>query len=192
MRILMPLVAMLLWFTTARGAEGTLYDELYNRPTHFPEWQQPTAWPNNMSYFIKVRMADGTQLTNYEIAVYDQHGTLRHCGRSIASQDDFCTLTIPGESGDSFTFQIIYGDFRSPTIVPANETCEFKVNAVVGIEEPFWLTPMTDEATIADVARLTRDLLNGTATNNPANDVNNDSFYNAADVKALADKVLKR
>ena len=123
-------------------ADDSVYDLLYNRPTHFPEWKQPNDWPVTMSYFTCARMGkNGDRLYNYEVAVYDQNNQLRHCGRSIADQNNLCTLTIPGSAGDLFHFKIIYGDFDHPTIVDVPETCRFVSNDNVGgMAKPFWLT----------------------------------------------------
>ena len=35
------------WDTTPDPETG-LYDGLYDRPTYFPEWEQPSTWPNTM------------------------------------------------------------------------------------------------------------------------------------------------
>ena len=35
------------------------YDTFYDRPTYFPDWQQPTStWPNAMYYLCDVRLVD--------------------------------------------------------------------------------------------------------------------------------------
>lgn len=118
------------------------YDVFFDRPTHFPDWSQPSEWQNVMIYRCAVRLgANGPALQNYEIAVYDQKNELRHCNRSIANQDDLCVLTIPGVEGETFHFQVIYGDdFENPIIVDVPEiTCSFETNAIVGADEPFLL-----------------------------------------------------
>ena len=124
-----------------------LYDGAYSRPTHFPDWSQPSTWPTAMFYRCEVRLgaADGPKLSNYEIAVYDQNNNLRHCNRSITNQEDICVLTIPGTEGHTFRFEVIYGDFTSPTIVEAeipgddDNMVPFVTNGEVGLEDPFVL-----------------------------------------------------
>lgn len=118
------------------------YDKYYDRPTHFPDWQQPNDWPNAEYYLVCARLgAKGPHLENYEVAVYDQDGKLRHCNRSMAKDDHLCVLTIRGTEGDEFHCQIIYGDFENPTIVDATETFGFATNDIVGSKDaPFYLT----------------------------------------------------
>ena len=118
------------------------YDGIYDRPTYFPEWEQPSEWANAMYYLCEVQLWNGgPQLENYEIAVYDQNNQLRHCSRSIASDAHHCVLTIRGIEGDVFHFQIIYGDdFSHPEIVDVKDvTCDFKTNDIVGGDTPFVL-----------------------------------------------------
>ena len=120
------------------------YDQYFDRPTHFPNWEQPAEWPNVQMFLCEVRLgsAIAPRLTNYEIAVYDQNGELRHCNRSIAKDDDCCVLTVRGEEGDEFHFKIIYGDdFLHPTIVDVPDlTYRFKTNEIVGsANDPFTL-----------------------------------------------------
>ena len=136
-------MSLLLTFSVIQAfADDAIYDELYNRPTYFPDWKQPSEWPVTMSYFTCARMGkNGDRLYNYEVAVYDQNNKLRHCGRSIAWQRNLCTLTIPGGYGDVFHFKVIYGDFVNPTIVDVPETCSFVANDNIGgLLKPFWLT----------------------------------------------------
>lgn len=137
-----------LWSAAAWGWDSTpdddgKYDRLFDRPTYFPDWSQPSDWPNAMYYRCDVRLgtADGPMVQNYEVAVYDQDGRLRHCGRSIARDGDLCVLTIRGEEGDTFTFQVIYGDdFEHPIIADIPDTeASFKTNDEVGLDEPFHL-----------------------------------------------------
>ena len=118
------------------------YDKYYDRPTHFPDWQQPSDWPNAEYYLVRARLgAKGPHVENYEVAVFDQNGKLRHCNRSMAKDDHLCVLTIRGTEGDEFHCQIIYGDFENPTIVDATETFGFATNDIVGSkDEPFFLT----------------------------------------------------
>lgn len=118
------------------------YDSVYDRPTYFPEWEQPSEWANAMYYLCEVQLWNGgPQLENYEVAVYDQDNQLRHCSRSIASDAHHCVLTIRGIEGDVFHFQIIYGDdFSHPEIVDVKDvTCDFKTNDIVGGDTPFVL-----------------------------------------------------
>ena len=122
-----------------------LYDGLYDRPTYFPEWTQPHQWPNVMFMVCDVRAASasGERVESYEIAVYDRNGELRHCGRSLAKQDHFCVMTIPGEDGvDRFRFRVVYGeDYAHPTIVDIEGVeIPFETNASIGThDEPFLL-----------------------------------------------------
>jgi len=130
----------LLAWDTAPDANGK-YDEYYDRPTHFPDFQQPTNWPNAQYYVVSARLGEnGPRLENYEVAVYDQNNTLRHCNRSMQKDDHLCVLTIRGEEGDMFHCQIIYGDFEHPTIIDVPETFGFKTNDIVGtVDDPFCL-----------------------------------------------------
>ena len=131
------------WDTTP-DAEG-LYDGLYDRPTYFPEWEQPDTWENAMYILCDVREVDaeGKRVPSYEVAVYDQNGDLRHCGRSRAEQDHYCVLTIRGEDGvDAFHFQVVYGDdFAQPMIADITDvTVPFETNRSIGsTEEPLLL-----------------------------------------------------
>ena len=130
------------WDTTP-GEDG-LYDGLYDRPTYFPDWKQPSTWPNAMYYLCDVRSgaANGPQVTSYEVAVYDQNDKLRFCGRSIPKDNNLSMLTIRGEEGDVFHFKVVYGDdFRNPTIVDVPElTVAFKTNDEKGTPtDPFLL-----------------------------------------------------
>jgi hypothetical protein len=96
-----------------------------------------------MYYLCEVRLwTGGPVLENYEIAVYDQNNQLRHCSRSIAGDDNRCVLTIRGEEGDVFHFQVVYGsDFAKPEVVNVKDvTCSFKTNDIVGSDTPFELT----------------------------------------------------
>lgn len=127
---------------TKPGANGK-YDKYFDRPTHFPDWTQPSDWPNAEYYLVCARFSEnGQRIENYEVAVYDQNGKLRHCNRSRAKDNHLCTLTIKGEEGDQFHCQIIYGDdFEHPMIVDAVETFGFGTNDIVGSKTaPYWLT----------------------------------------------------
>lgn len=131
------------WDTTP-DTDG-LYDGLYDRPTYFPEWEQPDTWANAMYILCDVREedAEGLRVLSYEVAVYDRNGDLRHCGRSLAEQDHYCVLTIRGEDGeDEFRFQVVYGDdFAQPEIAEiADVTVPFETNVSIGTTaEPFLL-----------------------------------------------------
>lgn len=120
------------------------YDTFFDRPTAFPDWQQPSEWQNAMYLLCKVECGkNGPALENYEIAVYDQGGNLRHCNRSIAKDQHHCVLTIKGDKGDKFTFKVIYGDdFSNPTTVDVlTKEVEFKANHVEGsTSQPVVLT----------------------------------------------------
>lgn len=118
---------------------GTLYDDLYDRPSFFPWFETPNKWPNNMTAFVQAFDAEGNKLENYEVAVYDQDGELRALGRSISSQRSLCSLTIKGTEGDVFSFRIIYGDFVSPDIRNTDATCEFLTNKSISAADPLIL-----------------------------------------------------
>ena len=118
--------------------ENGLYDGSYSRPTHFPEFTEPTAWPNNQMYLLSVRFGDenGEPVENYEVAAYDASGDLRSCNRSITKQNHYCVLSVKGTETDIFHFQVIYGDFAHPTIVDVPDvTIKFKSNEVLGSAE---------------------------------------------------------
>lgn len=195
------LVQMATPSSAVAGNSATKYDQSYDRPTHFPTFSQPTTWAATMSYFVYVRDVNGNKLSNYEVAVYDQDGSLRHVGRSIQEQGELCTLTIPGQSGHTFTFKVIYGDFEDPTIVDASESIPFKANAVVGgPANPFWLTipalPITGDVngdgkvSISDMTALVSLLLQRPATIPQGADVNGDTKLNLQDVTALKEILL--
>ena len=120
------------------------YDKYFDRPTHFPDWHQPSDWPNNMAYFVAVKIGDNeNRLENYEVAVYDQNDRLRHCGRSYAKDGHLCSLTIMGGEGDTFRFEVIYGDdFDNPIIQAVPDlTVPFETDFVTGNKaKPYWLT----------------------------------------------------
>ncbi|MBQ7156567.1 MAG: hypothetical protein IJR86_02065, partial [Bacteroidaceae bacterium] len=129
------------WDMTPDPVTGK-YDRLYDRPTYFPDWEQPLTWPNNQVYLCEV-FVGSEKIANYEIAVYDQNNKLRHCARSIARDDDQCVLTIRGVEGDRYHFKVIYGDdFANPIIADIPDvTIGFRTNDVVGAEpdDPFAL-----------------------------------------------------
>jgi hypothetical protein len=141
------------------------YDKYFDRPTHFPDWYQPSYWPNNMAYFVAVRIGDSeSRLENYEVAVYDQDNRLRHCGRSYAKDNHLCSLTIMGGEGDTFRFEILYGDdFDAPTIQAVPDlTVPFETDFVTGNKaHPYWLTlpDMTEGIKSID---MTRNSVSGT------------------------------
>lgn len=122
------------WDMTPDPVTGK-YDRLYDRPTYFPDWEQPLTWPNNQVYLCEV-FVGSEKIANYEIAVYDQNNKLRHCARSIARDDDQCVLTIRGVEGDRYHFKVIYGDdFANPIIADIPDvTIGFRTNDVVGAE----------------------------------------------------------
>ncbi len=133
-----------------------LYDEFYDRPTYFPDWEQPSTWPNAMYYLCDVRLGseNGPRITSYEIAVYDQNDNLRHCGRSLATQGHYSVLTIKGMDGkDTFHFKVIYGDdFANPKIVEIpNVSVPFKTNNTVGTKDaPFVLVVPSNEVFLSE------------------------------------------
>ena len=120
------------------------YDKYFDRPTHFPDWHQPSTWANNMAYFVAVRIGDSEErLENYEIAVYDQNNCLRHCGRSYPNDGNLCALTIMGTEGDEFHFRIIYGDDFDHPIIKTRPglTVPFETDFVTGNKvTPYWMT----------------------------------------------------
>ena len=117
------------------------YDTYFDRPTLFPDWEQPSEWPNAEYYLVCARFGEnGPQVENYEVAVYDQDGNLRSCNRSRTDQGNVCVLTIFGTEGDEFHCKIIYGDIQNPTIVDVPETFGYVTNDVVGLDTPFCLT----------------------------------------------------
>ena len=145
------------------------YDTFYDRPTYFPDWQQPTStWPNAMYYLCDVRLVDanGSRVPSYEIAVYDQNDELRHCGRSLPKDNNLSVLTIRGTEGDTFHFKVVYGDdFQNPTIVDIpNTTVEFQTNDQVGTpSQPFLLiipgrTVLDEKATTPPIGRVGADV----------------------------------
>ena len=136
--------------------ENGKYDDLYDRPTHFMDWSQPSTWPNAMYCLCEVRARkDDTKVQNYEIAVYDQNDQLRHCSRSIATDNDLCVLTIRGTEGDTFHFSVIYGeDFDNPTVAEVSDvTLSFKTNEIVGSkQEPFCLIIDVEDKETTDIS----------------------------------------
>ena len=186
----------LAWDTEPDG--NGKYDTYYDRPTHFPDWQQPSDWPNAEYYLVCARFGEeGPQVENYEVAVYDQEGRLRHCKRSTAKDNHFCVLTIRGTEGDQFHCQVIYGDdFQNPTIVDVPETFGFKTNDIVGsADKPFGLTvtSLLGDANgdgLVDSADVTAivNKINGVPQprfNEKAANVNQDDAVNIADVAGV-------
>lgn len=147
---LLAFMAVLLWPTdvsawdTGPDPMTGKYDKYFDRPTHFPNFEESRDWPNNMSYYVAVRLGkSGNRLENYEVAVYDQYDVLRACSRSYDKDGDLCSLSIWGTDGDTFRFEIIYGDdFENPTIERIPElTVPFKTNFSTGNKShPYWLT----------------------------------------------------
>ena len=140
----MTIASCTLWAWDKEPDANGKYDKLYDRPTYFQDFKLTTAFPNNMTYITCARWGrSGDKLTNYEVAVYTEDGTLRCIGRSITKDKYKCTLTIPGTEGETFHFKVLYGDFENPTIVDVPQTCEFKTNDIVGhpdYGDPFWFT----------------------------------------------------
>lgn len=140
----MTIASCSLWAYDTKPDDNGKYDELYDRPTYFQDFKLTHAFPNNMTYITCARWGrSGDKLTNYEVAVYTEDGTLRCIGRSITKDKYKCTLTIPGTEGETFHFKVLYGDFENPTIVDVPQTCEFKTNDIVGHPDdgdPFWFT----------------------------------------------------
>ena len=140
----MTIASCSLWAYDTKPDDNGKYDELHDRPTYFQDFKLTHAFPNNMTYITCARWGrSGEKLTNYEVAVYTEDGTLRCIGRSITKDKYKCTLTIPGTEGETFHFKVLYGDFKNPTIVDVPQTCKFKTNDIVGHPDdgdPFWFT----------------------------------------------------
>lgn len=133
---ILTFITLILLFA-GRASAVDKYDELYDRPTYFNIDIDSidsihSLYANNMCIFAYAKTTDDTPISNFEIAVYDQKNRLRATGRSISNQGDLCTLTISGQEGDEFHFEVLYGDFDHPTILPAKETFPFKTNANIG------------------------------------------------------------
>ena len=141
--VLLFMTVQVMAWDTHPDANGK-YDEFYDRPTYFPDFEQPANWPNAQYYVVSAHLGvNGPLIENYEVAVYDQNNQLRHCNRSMSKDNHRCVLTIRGTEGDEFHCQIIYGDIDSPTIVDVKESFGFKTNAVVGsTDSPFILTAL--------------------------------------------------
>jgi hypothetical protein len=157
--------------------ENGLYDGLYNRPTYFPDWEQPDEWPNAMYMLCEVRMesAQGERVESYEIAVYDSDNNLRRCDRSLVKDNHYCLLTIPGTEGDTFHFEVLYGeDFANPKIAKiSGVTVDFETNKSIGSKtEPYVLilsnTPTGIENLTPTGDGRTYDIL-GRPVSNPTN-----------------------
>lgn len=128
-------------FVGSVSASDNLYDSYYGRPSYFPDFVVTSSYPNNMSYKVAVVDAQGKPITNYEVSVYDQNNELRAIGRSYVQNGDYCKLLIWGVEGDTFRFEVLYGDIVRPTVMKISETCQFKTNATVGsTSSPFTLT----------------------------------------------------
>lgn len=128
--------------------ENGKYDQLYDRPTHFPDFEPTRRFPNNMTYIISARWGRyGELLPNYEVAVYTMDNELRAVQRSITKDRHICVINISGTEGETFRFEVIHGDIDHPTITKTPQTCAFQTNDIVGHPmdgEPFWLTlPVT-------------------------------------------------
>lgn len=119
----------------------TLYDGLYGRPSYFQDFEIPTTWPNNMTYYVTAVDDSGKRLVNYEVAVFDQDNKLRAIGRSIAQQQDLCPLTILGTEGDEFRFAVLSGDFSNPQIRECKQKVSFLTNYAIMPQEALQLTP---------------------------------------------------
>ncbi len=148
-------MSMMAWDSAPDG--NGLYDGVYDRPTFFPDWEQPSTWPNSMYCFCDVQK-DGERVESYEIAVYDQNNELRHCNRSLAGQDHYCVLTIKGEEGDIFHFRVFYGaDFAHPLVSDVEDVAvPFETNGKVGSADP--LEPFVlniQEGTPTDLEEVT-------------------------------------
>lgn len=137
----------------------------YDRPTHFPDFEFPTHYADNMSCMLHVLTADGEILHNYEVAVYDQNNSLRSVNRSRKNDNDCCVLTILGTDDDVFHFEIVYGDFDNPEVCPAVDTLQFSSDGIVGRDTPFYLTlasspgaAITNQHRVTSLSSLSYDL----------------------------------
>lgn len=137
MKRIISILIMIITLAGSAFAAGEKYDGIFDRPTHFPDFNPLTASnaPNNMSYFVYVVNVNGENLDNFEIAVYDQNNKLRATSRSRHEDDNQCMLTIIGDLEEEFHFEVLYGDFDNPTIQPLVETVPFVINGVYGLRE---------------------------------------------------------
>lgn len=128
------------WDTEA-DADGK-YDEQYDRPTYYPSWYQPNDYPNVMLMLCELQEGN-VKVDNYELAVFDQDGNLRHCARTVADDNGRCVLTIIGTEGQTLHFRAIYGDdFANPKVCDFTDSLvAFSSNKVVGdAAAPYILT----------------------------------------------------
>lgn len=179
---------LILFFACGIAVGENLYDGKYQRPTHYPDFEPGNQWPNNMTYAVHAVWPNGDQISNYEIAVYDQDNQLRAVGRSRERDHELCVLTIMGTEGDSFHFEVVYGDFDHPTVKSVTETCVFRTNDIVGIHDAFLLIVEPDRPLdVSDVIRFTRHLNAG----EQLPDNNRDGTADSQDRDALIKRILQ-
>ena len=203
--LFMP-IALCAW--DSEPDQNGLYDGFYDRPTYFPQWEQPNTWPNAMYYLCDVRLGseNGTRVPSYEIAVYDQNNELRYCGRSLATQGHYSVLTIRGMDGvDTFHFKVLYGDdFANPTIVAIPDvTVPFVTNQSVGttaapflliVPSPFLLGDINDDGVVdvSDYIGIANHIMGMTPVgfNELAADVNGDNVIDVSDYIGVANIIM--
>lgn len=144
---ILTFISLLLLFAGQASAGEKDYG-MYDRPSYFNIDKNSinsinSYYGNTMNVYAYAKTTDGNQISNFEVAVYDQDNKLRSIGRSISSQRELCTLSIPGIEGDVFHFEIVYGDFENPTILPAINTIEFSTDGEIGIEPDYYLEIQT-------------------------------------------------
>lgn len=183
---------MIISLTSIAFAAGEKYDGIFDRPTHYPGFDPMAASgaANNMTYFVYVVNTDGKTLENFEIGVYDKKDKLRAISRSRHEDKEQCMLTIIGDLGEEFHFEVVYGDFDNPTIQPLEEVVPFVINGVYGGKEDvffhvkaepvlkYWTTDYisaipqgelkASELTGADLKAITRAELSGSWTEESA------------------------
>lgn len=144
---ILTFISLLLLFAGQASAGEKDYG-MYDRPSYFNIDKDSiksinSYYGNTMNVYAYAKTTDGYQISNFEVAVYDQDNKLRSIGRSISSQHEICTLSIPGIEGDVFHFEILYGDFENPTILPAINTIKFSTDGEIGIEPDYYLEIQT-------------------------------------------------
>lgn len=180
----------------------TVYDDIYNRPTYYSDFEQPTTWSDAMYVLCRVEANGGAlSIKNYEIAVYDNKGVLHHCNRSLYNTDGLCMLTIPGERSEELHFKVLFGDYTIPTIVDAENTLIFKANTILGQSTPYVISIGTvniigdvtgnSNVNIVDICHLIQILRQLEPANKRA-DVYEDDVYDLKDLEELKKIILKQ
>lgn len=173
MKRILSLLSIMTLTVGTLSAGSNFYDEVFDRPTYFPDFRHPVAYPNNMNVLVSVVSPKGTRIPNYEIAVYDQEDKLRSTCRSISADGQLCLLTILGMEGDVFRFEVLYGDFENPQIRRIEGyTVPFLTNDIIGSPknpvlfqipvEPkvnYWLNDPSAEPIVANASEITNATL---------------------------------